>query len=206
MSETQSNLHPTFQRLLSRESKESLLSQRGLVIWLYGLSGSGKSTIAVGLERRLHESGRLTQLLDGDNIRTGLNKNLGFSDDDRQENIRRIAEVAKLHLQIGVVTIVSFITPKKILRQNAREIIGASDFLEVYVHASFETCEARDVKGLYAKAKAGKIPNFTGRDSQFEVPDEASPADLTLTTDQDSPSLSIEKLHQLVSPRIAPRE
>ena len=192
--------------MLPRERKESLLSQRGVVIWLYGLSGSGKSTIAVGLERRLHESGILTQLLDGDNIRTGLNKNLGFSDEDREENIRRIAEVAKLHLQIGVVTIVSFITPKRSLRQNARAIIGESDFLEVYVHASFETCEARDVKGLYAKAKAGEIPNFTGRDSQFEVPDEASPADITLTTDQDSPSLSIEKLHQLVSPRIAPRE
>lgn len=202
MTETSPNLHPTFQRMLSRESKESLIKQSGLVIWLFGLSGSGKSTIAVGLEKKLHANGVLTQLLDGDNIRTGLNNNLGFSDEDREENIRRIAEVAKLHAQIGVATIVSFITPKRAYRQNAKAVIGPSDYLDVFVHCSFDTCEERDVKGLYAKAKAGEIPNFTGRDSTFEEPDAAVPADLTLDTDQESPDESIEKLYQLVTQRI----
>ncbi len=202
MTETASNLHPTFQRMLSRDRKEALIKQTGLVIWLYGLSGSGKSTIAIGLEKKLHQDGILTQLLDGDNIRTGLNKNLGFSDEDRVENIRRIAEVAKLHAEIGVATIASFITPKRSLRSNAREIIGNADFLEIYVHCNFDTCEARDVKGLYAKAKAGNLPQFTGRDSSFEPPDNSSPADLVIETDQESPEESIEKLYQTVSKRV----
>jgi len=202
MTESTSNLHPTFQRMLSRDSKESLIQQSGLVIWLFGLSGSGKSTIAVGLEKKLHEDGVLTQLLDGDNIRTGLNSNLGFSDEDRQENIRRIAEVAKLHAQIGVATIVSFITPKRALRQNAKAIIGSADYLDVFVHCSFEACEERDVKGLYAKAKAGKLPNFTGRDSSFEEPSTEVPSDLTIHTDQESPAESVEKLYSIVSKRI----
>ncbi len=196
------NIHPTFQRMLSRDTKESLLKQRGLVIWLYGLSGSGKSTIAIGLEQQLHAEGILTQLLDGDNIRTGLNKNLGFSDEDREENIRRIAEVAKLHAQIGVVTLVSFITPKRALRQSARTIIGADDYLEIYVSCSYETCEERDVKGLYAKARAGELPQFTGRDSSFEAPDADHPADLHLDTDQADAPTSIATLYQFIKTRI----
>ena len=202
MSETDSNLHPTFQRMLSRDRKEALIKQKGLVIWLFGLSGSGKSTIAIGLEKRLHSDGILTQLLDGDNIRTGLNRNLGFSDEDRVENIRRIAEVAKLHAQIGVATIASFITPKRSLRSDAREIIGSDDFLDIFVQCRFDTCEERDVKGLYAKAKAGNLPQFTGRDSSFEAPDESSPSALVIDTDQETPEESIEKLYQSVSKRI----
>ena len=121
---TPENIHPTFGQLLDREAKEALLNQRGLVVWLYGLSGSGKSTLATALERRLHEEGLFTQVLDGDNIRTGLNNNLGFSDEDRSENIRRIAEVAKLFAAAGVVTITSFICPRNELRALAREIVG----------------------------------------------------------------------------------
>jgi len=202
MKDLATNLHPTFQHLLPRHEKESLLKQRGLVIWLFGLSGSGKSTIAQGLEKKLHADGVLTQLLDGDNIRTGLNRNLGFSDEDRVENIRRIAEVAKLHTQIGVVTIASFITPTRSLRANAKEIIGTSDFVEVFVRCSFETCEARDVKGLYAKAKAGKVPQFTGRDSAFEAPAPDANSDLVINTDEETQTESINRLYQLVRPRI----
>lgn len=206
MSEKATNIHPTFQRMLGREAKESLLNQRGLVVWLFGLSGSGKSTIALGLEQRLHAEGRLTQLLDGDNIRTGLNKNLGFSDEDREENIRRIAEVAKLHAQIGIITLVSFITPKRELRQNARNIIGSDDYLEVYVKCAFETCEQRDVKGLYAKAKAGKIPQFTGRDSSFEEPNDSAPSNLVIDTDEDTQEASVETIYQLVKKHIEPKQ
>ena len=156
--------------MLGRDSKESLLQQRSSVFWLYGLSGSGKSTIANAFERRLHDSGFLTQILDGDNIRSGLNANLTFSDEDRKENIRRIAEVSKLYLNSGLITIASFICPTRELRKLARQIVGPADFVEVYVKASFETCAERDPKGLYAKAKAGEIPNFTGKDSAFEPP------------------------------------
>ena len=193
------NIHPEFDRMLERETKETLLRQHGKVIWLYGLSGSGKSTLAHALERRLHDEGRLTKILDGDNIRTGLNNNLGFNDEDRLENIRRIAEVAKLFCHAGVVTITSFITPRKELRAMAREIVGADDFLEVFVKCSFETCEQRDVKGLYAKAKAGEIKNFTGRDSSFEEPDNA---DLVINTDAKDLSASLEHLHGVVKPLI----
>lgn len=193
------NLHPTFDRMLPREAKERLLGQRGLVVWLYGLSGSGKSTLAHLLERQLHEQGRFTVVLDGDNVRTGLNNNLGFSDDDRRENIRRVAEVARLFAQAGVVTIASFITPKNALRDLAREIVGDADWLEVYVKASFETCAARDVKGLYAKAEAGGVKQFTGRDSAFEEPDRA---DLVIDTEAESESESLAKLLAAVNARI----
>ena len=193
------NIHPTFGQLLGRESKETLLKQRGTVVWLYGLSGSGKSTLANALERRLHDEGIFTQLLDGDNIRSGMNSNLGFSDDDRQENIRRIAEVAKLFATAGVVTIAAFICPREELRVLAREIIGAEDFFEVYVECSFETCEARDVKGLYAKAKAGGVEQFTGRDSAFEPG--VSP-DLTLNTNDLSEADAAQQLFDAVRPRV----
>ena len=145
------NLYPIFDRVLGRADKEAKLKQRGRVIWLYGLSGSGKSTLAIALERRLYAEGFTTHLLDGDNVRSGLNRDLGFTDADRAENIRRIAEVAKLFVQAGVVVIAAFITPQRAHRQLARTIIGADDFSEVYVAASFDTCAARDPKGLYAK-------------------------------------------------------
>ena len=200
---TPQNIHPTFGQLLGREAKETLLNQRGLVVWLYGLSGSGKSTLATAVERRLHEEGVFTQVLDGDNIRTGLNNNLGFSDEDRSENIRRIAEVAKLFASAGVVTITSFICPRNELRTLAREIVGQADFLEVYVECSFEICEQRDVKGLYAKAKAGQVQNFTGRDSSFEAPEPRDAADLILNTDNQAEGESLEKLYHAVRPRVA---
>ncbi len=185
--------------MLPREAKEALLGQRGLVIWLYGLSGSGKSTLAHLLERKLHEEKIFTKVLDGDNVRTGLNHNLGFSDDDRRENIRRVAEVAKLFSDAGVVTITSFITPRNELRAIARDIIGDDDLLEVYVKASFETCAERDVKGLYAKARAGEVKQFTGKDSAFEEPDRA---DLVIDTEAESETDSLAKLHEVVSGRV----
>ncbi len=171
MTSPSDDIHPDFQGLIPRNVKESRLNQRGHVFWFYGLSGSGKSTLAYALEKRLWADGYFVQILDGDNIRTGLNENLGFSDEDRLENIRRISEVSKLFVKSGVVTLVSFITPKRELRAMSREIIGTDDFSEVYVEASFETCAERDVKGLYAKAKAGNVKHFTGKDSSFEAPE-----------------------------------
>ncbi|RMG28809.1 MAG: adenylyl-sulfate kinase [Bacteroidetes bacterium] len=165
------HIHPIFDRILGREDKEKLLGQRGRVLWLTGLSGSGKSTIAAALERRLYEQGLLTALLDGDNIRSGINNNLGFSPADRQENIRRIAEVARLFLQCGLICICSFVSPTRAIRNQARHLIGEDDFLEVYVNAPLEVCEARDVKGLYKKARAGEIKQFTGIDAPFEAPE-----------------------------------
>lgn len=167
------NIHTEFHRFLHREDKQHLHGQRGMVIWLCGLSGSGKSTIANAAERVLHQQGRATVILDGDNIRSGLNANLGFSDDDRLENIRRIAEVAKLFCHQGLITFVSAITPRGELRDVARGILG-DDFFEVYVKASFEACAQRDVKGLYAKAARGEIAHFTGKDSSFEEPMQAN--------------------------------
>ncbi len=165
------NIHPIFDRILSRKDKEDLLRQRSLVVWMVGLSGSGKSTLAKALEQELHERGRLTQLLDGDNLRTGINNNLGFSEADRVENIRRAAEVSKLFMNCGIVTICSFISPSQELRDMARNIIGAEQYYEVYVNCPFEVCEQRDVKGLYKKARNGEIKNFTGLDAPFEAPE-----------------------------------
>ncbi len=191
MSTNPDHLYPVFDKMLPRSAKEELLGQSGAVIWMYGLSGSGKSTLANLLERRLHEQGRLVKVLDGDNIRTGLNRNLGFSDEDRLENIRRVAEVAKLFADCGIIAITSFITPRNDLRRLAREVIGDRDLLEVYVKASFETCAARDPKGLYAKAAAGEVKQFTGKDSAFEEPE--SP-DLILDTETESEAECLEGL------------
>ncbi|MCU4175099.1 adenylyl-sulfate kinase [Carboxylicivirga sp. N1Y90] len=163
------NIHPT-NIYLNRDDKEQYLKQKAKVIWITGLSGSGKSTLAHGLERRLAERGYLTQVLDGDNIRTGINNNLGFTDDDRTENVRRIAEINKLFLNCGIITINAFISPTTEIRQMAREIIG-NDFIEIFVDASFETCSQRDPKGLYKKALAGEIKNFTGLDAPFDRPE-----------------------------------
>ncbi|MEM1083912.1 MAG: adenylyl-sulfate kinase [Verrucomicrobiota bacterium] len=161
------DIHP--HATLPRHAKEVLLGQKGCVLWFCGLSGSGKSTIAGEVEHVLHEKGRFCIRLDGDNLRTGLNCNLGFSDEDRLENIRRTAELAKVLAANGVIVLCSLITPKGELRDMARGILG-DDFSEIYVKASFEACAARDPKGLYAKAADGKVKHFTGRDSSFEEP------------------------------------
>lgn len=164
------NIHPIFNRLLSREDRQERLKQKAKVIWLTGLSGSGKSTIAQGLERLLYERGYFAQVLDGDNIRSGINNNLGFSIEDREENIRRISEIAKLYLNSGIITLCSFISPTKEIRNRAKEIVGSEDFLEIFVNTPLELCESRDVKGLYKKAREGKIKGFTGIDSPYEAP------------------------------------
>lgn len=156
---------------VQKADKERLLGHKGLVLWMCGLSGSGKSTLAQALERKLFENKIQYKLLDGDNLRTGINSNLGFSDEDRRENIRRAAEISKLFAENGEVVICSLISPTKEIRSMAEEIIGKEDFREVYVKASFETCAKRDVKGLYKKALAGEIKNFTGLDSPFEAPE-----------------------------------
>ena len=195
----QTNIHPEFDRQLTRQSKEKMLGQKGRVIWLYGMSGSGKSTIANAAERVLHKQGRMTTILDGDNLRTGINKNLGFSDDDRRENIRRAAHMARIFAQQGIITFVSVITPRHELRDLARDIIGG-DYFEVYVKADYDLCAQRDVKGLYAKAAAGKIENFTGKDSSFEEP--ASP-DLVIDTADQSVEDSVFTLLEAIRPQIS---
>lgn len=174
------NIFPHFDQMISREFRENRLGQRSKVIWLTGLSGSGKSTIGLALEKRLFQENFVAQLLDGDNIRSGINKNLGFSEEDRRENIRRIAEIAKLYLSSGIITINSFISPTAETRNIAKEIVGDGDFLEIYINAPMATCESRDVKGLYKKARAGEIKGFTGVNQAYEEPE--NPA-LELRTD-----------------------
>ena len=165
------NIYPIYDKMMTRADKEKLLGQRGVMIWFTGLSGSGKSTVALGVERELHKRGVLCRILDGDNIRSGINKNLGFSADDRKENIRRIAEVGKLFVDTGIVTLAAFISPTNESRQMAAGIIGMEDFKEVYISTPLEVCEKRDVKGLYARARRGDIQNFTGISAPFEVPE-----------------------------------
>ena len=156
--------------MLSRQEREKMLGQRGVMVWFTGLSGSGKSTVALGVERELHRRGILCRILDGDNIRAGINSNLGFSPEDRRENIRRIAEVGKLFVDTGVVTLACFVSPTEEIRQMAREIVGADDFKEVFVSTPIEECERRDVKGLYARARRGEVKEFTGVSAPFEAP------------------------------------
>ena len=196
---TENNIYPIFDRMLSRQDKEELLKQHSVMIWFTGLSGSGKSTIAIALERELHKRGLLCRILDGDNIRSGINNNLGFTEADRIENIRRIAEVSKLVVDTGIITIAAFISPSNDIREMAANIIGKDDFLEVYVSTPIEECERRDVKGLYAKARRGEIKNFTGISAPFEAP--AHPA-LTLDTSALSLEESVNKLLELILPRI----
>ncbi len=193
------NIHPIFDRLLSRSEREARLKQRSKVLWFTGLSGSGKSTIAQQLERRLFEEGFFPQVLDGDNIRTGISNNLGFSEVDRRENIRRIAEVSRLYLQSGIISINSFISPTIAIRQMAKEIIGADDFIEIYVNAPLEVCEERDVKGLYRKARSGVIKGFTGIDAPYEAP--ASP-DVEIRTSELGIAESVQKVYAYVLPLI----
>lgn len=196
---TENNIYPIFDRMLSRQDKEELLKQHSVMIWFTGLSGSGKSTIAIALERELYKRGLLCRILDGDNIRSGINNNLGFTEADRIENIRRIAEVSKLFVDTGIITIAAFISPSNDIREMAANIIGKDDFLEVYVSTPIEECERRDVKGLYAKARRGEIKNFTGISAPFEAP--AHPA-LTLDTSALSLEESVNKLLELILPRI----
>lgn len=199
MSEPNANLSTGHVRFLGRSVREKQLGQRAGVFWLYGLSGSGKSTLAAALEKALHAEGRVTAILDGDLLRTGLNRGLGFSDDDRRENLRRAAEVARLLVQSGIIVIASFITPTKSFRSLARQTVGEDDFHEIYVHADFDTCRQRDVKGLYAKADQGQVKQFTGRDSGFEEP--ASP-DLLINTLTESEEESLARLLAFVKDRI----
>ena len=194
------NIYETSDKLVPRHAKEQRLKQRGMVVWLYGLSGSGKTSLAAALEHRLHDQGCQTVVLDGDIIRSGLNKGMGFSVEDRMENIRRAAEVAKLFAGTGFVTICSFITPAIAMRSLARDIIGNPDFLEIYVACSFEECARRDVKGLYAKVEDGKVAQFTGKDSLFEPP---VAADMTIDTETESFDESLARLHTTVLERIA---
>ena len=193
------HIYPIFDRMLGRKDKEHLLKQRSLMLWFTGLSGSGKSTIAIALERELHKRGLLCRVLDGDNIRTGINSNLGFSEEDRKENIRRIAEVSKLFVDTGVITIAAFISPTDKIRQQAEDIIGAENFYEIFISTPLSECEKRDVKGLYAKARAGEIKHFTGISAPFEKP--INPA-LSLDTSQLSVEESVEKLLELILPKL----
>lgn len=193
------NIHPIFETVLQRADKEALLEQHSAVLWMVGLSGSGKSTIARALERKLHEKGYLTQLLDGDNMRTGLNNNLGFSEEDRKENLRRSAEAAKLFMNAGLITICSFISPTAAVREQAQEIIGKDDFLELSVKCSFEACANRDVKGLYKKALNGEIKNFTGLDAPFELPQAPW---LEVNTEEQSLEECVEAIYKQLSQRI----
>lgn len=193
------HIYPIFDKMLTRTDKENLLGQRGLMVWFTGLSGSGKSTIAIALERELQNRGLLCRILDGDNIRSGINNNLGFSEEDRIENIRRIAEVGKLFVDTGVITIAAFISPNNALREMAANIIGKNDFMEIYVSTPLEECERRDIKGLYAKARRGEIKNFTGISAPFEAP--AHPA-LSIDTSRLTVEESVKELLKLVLPKV----
>ena len=197
------NIYPIFEKMLQRKDREALLKQKGIMIWFTGLSGSGKSTLAIALERELYKQGILCRILDGDNIRSGINNNLGFSEADRTENIRRIAEVSKLFVDCGIVTIAAFISPTHAIRRMASEIIGEDDFLEVYVSTPIEECERRDVKGLYAKARRGEIKEFTGISSPFEAPEHPF---ISIDTSRLSLADSVNILLEAVSPKITGNE
>lgn len=187
------NIHPIQDRLLSKAAKEKLLNQKGRVLWFYGLSGSGKSTIAIELERKLQGKGQLTVVLDGDNVRSGLCRDLSFSLDDRAENIRRVAEVSKIMAHAGIVAIVSLITPRESHRDQARAILEGYDLGFIYVNTSFEVCSKRDPKGLYEKAKEGSLKKFTGKDSLFEYPGPAN-VDLQVDTEERDISQCVEEI------------
>lgn len=182
--------------MLSRHDKEQLLGQKGVMLWFTGLSGSGKSTVAIALERELQKRGLLCRILDGDNIRTGINANLGFSADDRRENIRRVAEVAKLFVDTGIITIAAFVSPTEDLRNLAQHIIGKDDFKEIFISTPIEECERRDVKGLYARARRGEVRNFTGISAPFEAPQHPA---LSLDTSKLSLEESVAQLLQLLN-------
>lgn len=189
------NIHTTFDQFLSRKDKEDFLGHKGITIWLTGLSGAGKTTIAANVEKLLHKKRILTEVLDGDNIRSGINNNLGFSEEDREENIRRIAEVAKLFVNCGIVTLASFVSPTKKIRNKAKEIIGKENFIEVYIATSLEECENRDVKGLYKKARKGEIKHFTGIDAPYEAPENA---DIVIKTENKTVEECSKELYNFI--------
>ena len=193
------HVYPIFDRMMSRADKEELLHQKGLMVWCTGLGGSGKSTVAIALERELHKRGLLCRILDGDNIRSGINNNLGFSAADRVENIRRIAEVGRLFVDTGIITLAAFISPNNDIRKMAASIIGEDDFMEVYVSTPIEECERRDVKGLYAKARRGEIANFTGISAPFEAPEHPA---LSLDTSVLTLEESVHQLLEKILPKI----
>lgn len=194
------NIYPIFDRMMTRADKENLLGQHSVMVWFTGLSGSGKSTVAIALERELHQRGILCRILDGDNIRSGINNNLGFSPEDRVENIRRIAEVGKLFVDTGIITIAAFISPNNQLRNMASEIIGKENFIEVYISTPLEECERRDVKGLYAKARRGEIKEFTGISAPFEAPENP---DIELDTSKLSLKESVDILLEAILPKVS---
>ena len=193
------NIFPIHDQLVSFEDRCRRLNQRPLSLWFCGLSGSGKSTIAIGLEKLLFQKGYFVQVLDGDNIRNGINQNLGFSVEDRLENNRRVAEISSLYNRSGIITINSFISPTQSIRDKAKEIIGDTFFKEIFINASLETCEKRDVKGLYKKARSGEIKGFTGIDSPFEQPHNPF---LELDTEKDTLEASIQALFNAIEPLI----
>lgn len=195
----QDNIFPVFDKILGRNDKQEFLNQKSLVIWMTGLSGSGKTTIAIALERMLKDEGFFTQVLDGDNIRSGINNNLGFSEEDRTENIRRISEVSKLFVNCGVITINCFVSPTEEIRGMAKEIIGEDDMLEIFINTPLEVCEARDVKGLYKKARKGEIKDFTGISSPFEAPE--NPA-LEVKTENRKVEESAKEVLDFILPKI----
>ena len=195
----ENHIYPIFDRMLGRKDKEELLHQHSVMIWFTGLSGSGKSTLAIALERELQNRGLLCRILDGDKIRSGINNNLGFTAEDRVENIRRIAEIGKLFVDTGVITIAAFISPNNELREMASNIIGKENFVEVYISTPIEECEKRDVKGLYAKARRGEIKNFTGISAPFEAPEDAA---LSIDTSKHSVKESVDMLLDLILPKV----
>lgn len=193
------NIFPVLDKSVRKEDKEKRLNQHATVIWMTGLSGAGKTTLAKRLDEELFNKGFLTQILDGDNIRSGINSNLSFTDEDRRENIRRIAEVSKLFLHCGIIPINSFISPTNDIRHLAMDIIGRDHFIEVFINAPLEVCEQRDIKGLYAKARRGEIKDFTGVNAPFEAP---ANFDIEIRTDLLTIEESVKKLLDFIIPRI----
>jgi adenylylsulfate kinase len=193
------DIYTTFDKIKDRRAKEIFLKQRAKVIWLTGFSGSGKTTLASLLEKRLFGLNYFCQILDGDNVRSGINKNLRFTEDDRMENIRRIAEVSKLFMNCGIILICAFISPTSEMREMAKSIIGEDDFLEIFINTPLEVCEQRDPKGLYKKARTGEIKNFTGISAPFEAP-----VNPFLVVDNTSPNLeeTTDRMVQKILPEL----
>ncbi len=199
MNDSNNNIFPVFDNILSKENKEKQLNQKAKAIWMTGLSGSGKTTIAIEVEKKLFEIGYLVQILDGDNIRVGISSNLSFSNKDRLENIRRISEVSKLFINCGIITINCFVSPSNIIRKQAKDIIGIENFIGVFINSDLETCEKRDTKGLYKKARKGEIDNFTGISSEFEIPDKSY---ININTSNLSIDKSVDQLMDAIIPKI----